>query len=176
MKVVRHAWSHSPNGEAYSPDVKGVSQTDDRNGKFRGTLIPTICYNEDSIAWAGKSQMSETGGAAGPGVPQRKQEAFFCNLKALSTAERAEHQAITARLAESVLNTRELADGYAFELDGSRLSIKELAAWSDFERRCCPFFDFTLEWRRENEPVTLRLTGRDGVKEFIRAEFPKNFR
>lgn len=101
---------------------------------------------------------------------------FFCNLDALSSAERAEHQALTARLAASVLTTRELTEGYAFELDGTRLSIRELATWTDFERRCCPFFDFTLEWRRENGPVTLRLTGREGVKEFIRAEFPKNFR
>jgi hypothetical protein len=101
---------------------------------------------------------------------------FCCNLKALSSSERAAHQAITARLAASVLKTRELADGYAFELDGRRLSIKELATWTDFERRCCPFFGFTLECRRENGPVMLSLTGPEGVKEFIRAEFPGNFR
>jgi hypothetical protein len=101
---------------------------------------------------------------------------FFCNIKALSPVERVEHQALTARLAESILKTRELADGYAFEVDGSRFSIRDLATWSDFERRCCPFFDFTLEARRENGPVTLQLTGRDGVKQFIKAEFPKNFR
>ena len=98
---------------------------------------------------------------------------FFCNLQALSVAERAEHEELTARLAESVQKTRELSDGYAFELDGNRLSIEQLASWTGFERRCCPFFDFNLEWRRENGPVTLRLTGRDGVKEFIRAEFPQ---
>jgi hypothetical protein len=84
---------------------------------------------------------------------------LFCNLKALSTAERAEHQALTARLAESVLKTRELADGYAFELDGRRLSTKELATWTDFERRCCPFFDFTLEWRREERTGDPSLDG-----------------
>jgi hypothetical protein len=109
--------------------------------------------------------------------PGNEQETpFICNLHALSSAQRAEHQGLTARLAESVLKTRELPDGYAFELDGSRLSIQELATWTDNERRCCPFFDFSLEWRRENGPVMLRLTGREGVKAFIRAEFPKNFR
>jgi hypothetical protein len=79
-------------------------------------------------------------------------------------------------MTDSIVKVRELADGYAFELDGGRFSIKELATWTDFERRCCPFFDFNLEWRRENGPMTLRLTGRDGVKPFIKSEFPKNFR
>jgi hypothetical protein len=114
----------------------------------------------------------------GMSAPRRnaQETPFICNLHALSSAQRAAHQALTARLADSVLQTRELPDGYAFELDGTRLSIQELASWTDCERRCCPFFDFTLEWRRENGSVILRLTGREGVKAFIRAEFPKNFR
>jgi hypothetical protein len=98
---------------------------------------------------------------------------FFCNLKALTTSERTEHLQLSKRLAESVLTTVELADGYAFEIDSHRVSVKDITAWTDFERRCCPFFDFTLEWSRENGPVTLRLTGRDGVKQFIRSEFPR---
>jgi len=32
------------------------------------------------------------------------------------------------------------------------------------------------EWRRENGPVTLRLTGRNGVKQFIETELPKTRR
>ena len=104
------------------------------------------------------------------------QTPFFCNMNTLTAAERAEHAQLTIRLAESVLETAETPDGYAFEVDRRRVSLENLAAWIDFERRCCPFFDFTLELRREDGPMTLRLTGRDGVKEFIRAEFPKNFR
>jgi hypothetical protein len=101
---------------------------------------------------------------------------FLCNIKALSPAERAEHQALTARLAESIVETRELENGYAFEIESSRLPVWELAKWTDFERRCCPFFDFNLEWRRERGPLTFRLTGREGVKAFIESEFPKHFR
>ena len=104
------------------------------------------------------------------------QTPFFCNLNALTAAERGEHQQLAKRLLESIVETRELADGYAFTLDGARVSIGDLATWTDFERRCCPFFDFTLELRRENGPVTLRLTGREGVKEFIKAEFPRAVR
>ena len=101
---------------------------------------------------------------------------FFCNLKALTAAERTEHSTLGTWLVESVLRRTELADGYAFEVDGRRVSFTDLAAWTEFERRCCPFFDFNLEWRRENGPVTLRLTGRNGVKQFIEAELPKKGR
>ena len=101
---------------------------------------------------------------------------FFCNLKALTTAERTEHSQLGMRLVESIVRRTELADGYAFEVDGRRVSFTDLAAWTEFERRCCPFFDFNLEWRRDNGPVTLRLTGRNGVKQFIETELPKTRR
>ena len=100
---------------------------------------------------------------------------FACNLKALTPAERAEHKQLTRRVLEAVHDRRELTNGYAFTLDRTRVSIKDLATFVDFERRCCPFFDFQLDWRRENGPVTLQLTGREGVKDFIRAEFTALF-
>jgi len=110
------------------------------------------------------------------GQRSNEESPFVCNISALTADERAEHRRLGARMLASIHGTRELPDGYAFDLDGSRLSIAELATWTDFERRCCPFFDVALEWRRENGPLTLRLTGREGVKEFIRLEFPQKFR
>jgi hypothetical protein len=100
---------------------------------------------------------------------------FACNLKALSSAERAEHRDVTARVLASVRITHELPDGYTFTVDSTRVTAKDLATFVEFERRCCPFFDFQLAWSRENGPVTLQLTGRDGVKAFIRAEFTTLF-
>ena len=111
-------------------------------------------------------------GAFGVGNSNAQTETpFFCNLKALTPAERTEHMQLMKQLASAVVSSVEIADGFAFHIDRSRVSLKDLASWTEFERRCCPFFDFTLEWRRENGPVTLRLTGRDGVKQFIRSEF-----
>ena len=101
---------------------------------------------------------------------------FFCNINALSASERAEHHALTRRMSTSIVRTDELDIGYAFKLDAGRMSFRDLATWTDYESRCCPFFDFTLELRREAGPLTLRLTGRPGVKEFIRSEFPSHFR
>jgi hypothetical protein len=103
------------------------------------------------------------------------ESAFACNLKALSPVERAEHRDVTARVLASVQETRELPNGYAFTFDTARVATKDLATFVEFERRCCPFFDFQLAWNRENGPVTLQLTGRDGVKTFIRAEFTALF-
>ena len=96
---------------------------------------------------------------------------FVCNLQALSVMERVKHLRLTSRLAQALLKTTEISEGYSFEIDGRRFPLMDLATWTDFERRCCPFFDFALELRRENGPVYLRLTGREGVKQFIRAEF-----
>jgi hypothetical protein len=101
---------------------------------------------------------------------------FVCNLGALTPAQRGEHQALTARLAGAVVKTHELPDGYALEIERSRLPMVDVTAWIEFERRCCPFFDFTLDWRRDDGPTTLRLTGRGGVKPFIEAEFAQIFR
>jgi hypothetical protein len=100
---------------------------------------------------------------------------FACNLKALSTTERAEHRDVTARVLKAVQDTRELPNGYVFTVDNTHVTAKDLATFVEFERRCCPFFDFQLAWNRENGPVTLQLTGRDGVKTFIRAEFTALF-
>jgi hypothetical protein len=36
----------------------------------------------------------------------------------------------------------------------------------ELERRCCPFFSFTLKREVEGH-VWLELTGREGVKEFL---------
>jgi hypothetical protein len=115
-------------------------------------------------------------GAAVAPAPSDAESAFACNLKALTPAERATHRQLTERLLPAVRGTREIAEGYVFELDARQVAIADLAAWVDFERRCCPFFDFHLEWRRENGPVTLQLTGREGVKAFIQAEFKAAFR
>jgi hypothetical protein len=107
---------------------------------------------------------------------QGEEPPFACNLRALTSAEREDQVHVASRLLESLLETRELADGYAFEFDSRRISFTEITRWIDLERRCCPFFDFHLELRRNNGPITVRLTGRDGVKAFIRTEFPNAFR
>ena len=95
---------------------------------------------------------------------------FACNLKAMNTEERKRYDRLSKVLFEAVEERRELPDGYAFRLANS-ISLSNAAEWADLESKCCPFFDFQLERRREQGPLWLRLTGRPGVKQFIREEF-----
>ena len=65
-------------------------------------------------------------------------------------------------------STRELPDGYEFEFPLDRATWQLMTEWVIDERLCCPFFDIDVRFRRENGPLWLRLTGRPGVKEFIK--------
>jgi len=40
------------------------------------------------------------------------------------------------------------------------------------EGKCCPFFDFHIDLERAGALLCLRLTGEEGIKAFIRTEFP----
>ena len=95
---------------------------------------------------------------------------FSCNLKALTEDERRSYAELSRQLAAGVAESRELGNGYAFRLDPA-LPLASAAQWMEFESRCCPFFDFKIEKAREGGAVWLHLTGRDGVKDFIRTEF-----
>jgi hypothetical protein len=96
---------------------------------------------------------------------------FYCNLKALTTEERARHKHLTVQLKQATLETKELPDGYGFRLDSAKISLPDLAEWISAERKCCNFFDFELELQRNDGPLWLKLHGKDGVKAFMRQEF-----
>lgn len=95
---------------------------------------------------------------------------FACRLDALDAAERARHKALSVQLHDKVEEVKELADGYGFRYLADAGTILSVAEWVTLERRCCPFFNFALEIGGENESAWLRITGREGVKEFLRSE------
>lgn len=96
---------------------------------------------------------------------------FFCNLKALTSPQRQQYARLNRQLAGAVIEHRELSDGYAFRISADRLSPVAVAQWIALEQKCCPFFGFELRMMAERGPVWLHLTGRSGVKDFIRQEF-----
>jgi len=96
---------------------------------------------------------------------------FFCDMTALSAPERARHQELAKLLRPAVLETKELADGYAARLPADLSIVLSLAEFVVLERRCCPFFTLALELDRDDGPLWLRITGGEGIKPFIRAEF-----
>jgi hypothetical protein len=96
---------------------------------------------------------------------------FFCNIQALSAAERSEHSALTKKLLASRKNTLETQTGYSFEFGAADLSLAEVAQFVAAESKCCPFFNFQIDVEREGSELRLRLSGDEEAKPFMRAEF-----
>jgi hypothetical protein len=108
-------------------------------------------------------------------------EPLACRLDALSAAQRERHRKLSETLAGAVVGARELPDGYALELDLTRLPadargeavcVVEVAEWVDLEARCCPFLDFGIALRGKGGAVALTLTGGKNVKTFLKMGFP----
>ena len=94
-----------------------------------------------------------------------------CNAFALSPEARKRHfEEVGPALLKLKKSTRELPDGFEFELPADNTTYQVLTEWAFQERLCCPFFDIDLRLDRENGPLWLRLTGRPGTKEFIKLE------
>ena len=97
---------------------------------------------------------------------------FACNALALSPEVRRPHfEELGPALLKLKKSTRELPDGYEFELPADNRTYQLLTEWAFQERLCCPFLDIGLRFDREGGPLWLRLTGRPGTKEFIKEEF-----
>jgi hypothetical protein len=83
--------------------------------------------------------------------------------------KRGAHHALIRRLmTEAVEEIIDVEDGLVF-----RFPDHEYDAVAEFvgrERLCCPFLTLTLDVAPDRGPLHLRLTGAEGVKDFIRAE------
>ncbi len=66
---------------------------------------------------------------------------------------------------------RELADGYELEFSWKAEIYAALVEITPLEHACCPFFDIGIRIESESNKLYWRLTGREGIKPFIRMEF-----
>jgi hypothetical protein len=96
--------------------------------------------------------------------------ALACDLTAIEAEHRDQHLITAKELFALVQEVRELPDGYAFSLPNDTDTFLHTARFIAGERQCCPFFDFTLELKATDEPLWLRLTGRERVKQVLQAE------
>lgn len=99
-----------------------------------------------------------------------KESPIACDMSAIEPGLRAGHVATGNRVFRAAQEFRETADGYAFRLTGDSETLSKAVEFIALERLCCPFLGFALEVEPEGGPVWLRLSGRDGVKAFIREE------
>ena len=97
------------------------------------------------------------------------QSSLACDMTAIPLTERETHLKTSRTLFSNIKEIRELPDGYEFRLEDDA-SVLKAAEFISLEKLCCPFLAFTLDVDAEAGPVKLRLTGREGVKAFIREE------
>jgi hypothetical protein len=95
---------------------------------------------------------------------------LVCVVDAIPQAERAAHVALVARLFHERQEQRDLPNGYAFRFTPD--SLADLAQFVSKERLCCPFLTFEITVPGADDSLWLRLTGPDGVREFLAAELP----
>jgi len=129
-----------------------------------GVAVAALFLAFGVLASAGGAQAQNQQG-------EKKESPFYCNMKTLTAAERLHKKKIGEKMAASRVEMNELPNGYAFRFRPGGVSLVELADWVESERRCCPFFDLAIEAEREGGSVWLKITGREGVKQFIRGEF-----
>ena len=96
---------------------------------------------------------------------------FVCDHTALTPEQRQSQSELNKTLCSGLLGYRELADGYEFEFAPDPANYRSLVELTLLERACCPFFDISIRLEREHGQLWWSLTGREGVKPFIRAEF-----
>ena len=91
-----------------------------------------------------------------------------CALDVFDEEEEKLHTSLLHTIRGSCIRVQELSDGFAFQYPADPALYLRLAEWVTLERRCCSFLTFDLEFGRGGGPIWLRLTGREGVKDFLR--------
>jgi hypothetical protein len=113
------------------------------------------------------------GSAAQDKVEKKKapqESPLACNMLALDAEGRKRHKVVSDQMRAAVKEVQDLPDGYAFRFEAAQATILLVSEFIARERLCCPFFRFELIAEQEDGPLWLRLRGREGVKEFIKAE------
>ena len=141
---------------------------------MRTLLLLAIVAAALATTLAAKDACPGSSAAQSKTVATSRKSPFACNRLALTPAERKRHfDELGPMLLALKKNVRERADGYEFEFPSDPKTFALVAEWSGQERLCCPFFDISLRLEREGGPLWLRLSGRPGTKEFIRADGAK---
>ncbi len=104
-------------------------------------------------------------------ILQNQETSFVCKLTTPELQQRK--KTVIALLKKQVLETKELANGFAYKFEGTDEMIDLLASFVKTERLCCDFFNYTVSVTSD-EIVWLELTGPKGVKDFIKVELELN--
>lgn len=98
-----------------------------------------------------------------------KNQPIACDPNAL-TPDQQEYwvKEIAPKLYKSVQEIQELPNGWAWRLPTTPEMLMLVTEDLNMERLCCPFVNYTLEIQPNRGPFWLRMTGGEGVKEFLK--------
>jgi hypothetical protein len=96
-----------------------------------------------------------------------------CNLKALTSQQRKQLEQTGEHVISAITASRDLNDGYAFHIDSAKASLIDVAQWLELWRRCCPFYEFQVDFHAADASLWLSVKGRPGVKEYIPVDSPR---
>jgi hypothetical protein len=99
------------------------------------------------------------------------QAIIACNPNAIPTNMREQWVETGKQVYAAVQEVQDMPDGYGFRLPADSAMLLKVVQYIANERLCCTFLHFTLEIGSNSEPFWLRLTGGDGVKEYMRSVF-----
>ena len=100
--------------------------------------------------------------------PKSKATDPTCKLTTPELQQR--RSTVIESLKKQVIQTKELANGFAFKFTGTDKMVDELTEFIKTERACCDFFTFTLSVKGDKSETWLELTGAEGTKDFMKAE------
>jgi hypothetical protein len=98
----------------------------------------------------------------------QRQAPIVCDVTPLNPEQRARRETVAKQVSGAFAEIRELPDGYAFRLPSDSSILLAAAEFIALERLCCPFFTFTLDVQHDGGPIWFHLTGRDGVRQFLK--------
>ena len=129
------------------------------------TVTLSLARTSEQTASAATTQ-AEANAPGQAGAPPR----HYCNMGFFTPEGLTRHKALVKKIADAVTESDELENGYLFKFSGQ---FREAGEWLDGVRGCCPTIEYTATFAPQSGPVTLRISGGPGAKEFIREEFSK---
>ena len=106
-------------------------------------------------------------------TPDAQNLPIACDLTAIVADERGAHMARATQLVmHAYAERQELPNGYAWRFSAEQYD--EVARYVANERRCCPFFTFTVEVAPAGGPVWLRVTGDETIKAYLQSELARH--
>ncbi|MEP5614169.1 MAG: hypothetical protein ABJP45_18090 [Cyclobacteriaceae bacterium] len=94
---------------------------------------------------------------------------FVCKLTGPELQKRK--AALQKEIFERVEKVTEAENGYIFYFKDEGDFIEKLVDYTLAEKKCCPFFQFDLTIRPDNEGIEWKLSGPDGAKEIMKDLF-----